>query len=598
MVNFLLTGCLFAAGCLWCCKCRVKRLNIEKLAYIVYLQPHPNYLLQMKKRLIVSVLVLCAFIRVCGQFPDLSGYTILSEGAVSFNYQCDGLEGFTNGCNFEAQKMKMEVPPWMIPGGWHSYFMVDGQNSYVVSSPADLVHNSFIDIRHDGTGPRDVSTHAIARYGNNCPGVQVDNWSRVYYAIYSAEYFVHPEVGAVSLGFLHGENKDVCHDGNDCHNTINQDPANVCPFSGDYWPRYNSFVCAAWQPNNQATNWGQEYFSNDMGPVTWPSTGYLLPDGGKATTGVNHPTSIQYNGDVYVFYHDAGAYAEFNPYDEEGRHEGIKVVRAPLDSALNPYAYRAYYQDKDGNEQWSPSLPAGFTRERLLDFLSVKGPLSTDLMGDEGNNAYGDLRFAVARVRNTNYFIGVESYIDYKDGHKHKTALRWSNDLLHWTDRVRIIDEVADFKRSQMNYPILLSADGWSNSVVDSNDFYVLGTAAVLSNVVYKKHILLRPQTSLVQTLSFPGSISPGPGSPLSLMVVAPNPGHGLFRLNYTLADYSIVRVNLLDMTGRRLQNGSPAQRGPGANTETVDLSGQTPGVYIMEVLAGGSRQVVKVLVE
>jgi hypothetical protein len=537
--------------------------------------------------------------RVCGQIPDFSGYTILSEGSVTFNYQCDAVEGFTNGCNFEAQKMKMEIPPWMIPGGWHSYFMVDGQKSYVVSSPADLIHNAAIDIRHDGTGPQDASTQSIGRFGNTCLSGRIDNWSRVYYAIYSAEYFVDPEIGPVSLGFLHGENKDVCNGTSDCHNTINRDPANVCPFGGDFWPRYNSFVCGAWLPNNQATNWGQQLFSNDMGPITWPSTGYLQADGIKATTGVNHPTSIQYNGYVYVFYHDAGAYSKFNPHDEEGRHEGIKVVRAPLADALNPYAYKAYYRDKDGNEQWNPSLPAGFDKDRLLDFLSVKGALSTDLMGDEGNNRYGNLRFAVARVRNKDYFIGVESYIDYLDGQEYKTALRISTDLLHWSDRLRIIDAANDFESSKMNYPILLSADGWSNSLVDETDFYVLGTAAAISNVVYKKHIQLRSQLNVAQTLSVQGAtISPGTSSPLSVQAVAPNPVHGLLRLNYTLADYSIVRINLLDMTGRRLQTGSPVQRGPGANSETVDLSGRTPGVYIMEVMAGRSRQIVKVLAE
>jgi hypothetical protein len=303
---------------------------------------------------------------------------------------------------------------------------------------------------------------------------------------------------------------------------------------------------------------------------------------------------------VYVFYHDSGPYAKFNSHDEEGRHEGIKVVRAPLDSALNPYAYKAFYEDPSGNQIWSPSLPAGFTKERLLDFLSVKGPMSTDLMGDEGNNAYGNLRFAVARVRNTDYFVGVESYIDYKDGHKHKTALRYSKDLLHWTDRARIIDATRDFLSSQMNYPIFLSSDGWSNSVVDSNDFYVLGTAGNITNAVYKMHILLQPHASLMQMTSFSGAapISSAPNAPLSVQAVAPNPGHGVFRVSYTLADYSIVRLNVLDITGRRLQNGDPAQRGPGANTEMVDLSGRTPGVYILELRAGASRQVLKVLVE
>lgn len=546
--------------------------------------------------MIAVVLTACCIVRTEAQYPDLGRYKAASAGTVTFHYHCNDWQGFLQGCDFEAQKMKMEVPPWMIPGRWHSYFMVDGKNSYVCSTPADMAVNSDIDVKDDGVGPFDASTRSVGRGGRGCNGRGRD-WSRVYYAIYSAEYFRHPVEGAVSLGFLHGENKDVCDGENDCHNTINTDPANVCPFKGDFWPRYNSFVCASWIPNTQATNWGQQYFSNELGPIVWPCTGYLQPDGVKATTGVNHPSSIQYNGYVYVFYHDAGPYSGLNSHSEEGRQEGIKVVRAPLSEALNPYAYQAYYRDPSGNEYWNPSLPEGFTKETMLDYLREKGPMTTDLMGDEGNNQFGNLRFSVAQVRGKDYFIGVESYIDYADGHKYKTALRFSTDLVHWTDRGMVVDEASGFKASTMNYPIFLSGDGWSNSVVDENNFYILGTGSEITNRVYKKHISLSDAGLTPQVLiQRNGPIIAGGNGSMQVMSVSPNPGPGLFQLRYTLGDYAIIRVNVLDIMGRRLIRGVPAQRAPGAYTEEVDLGGFAGGVYLLELMTGKERQVVKVL--
>lgn len=553
----------------------------------------------MRTGLIALVLTAsCIVVRTKAQYPDLDRYKTSAAGTVTFHYHCNDWQGFTQGCQFEAEKMKMEVPPWMVPGSWHSYFMVDGKGSYICSSPADLVVNSDLDIRNDGVGPFNTSMNSLNRSYSGCVSKGQD-WSRVYYAIYSAEYFQHPTQGPVTLGFLHGENKDVCDGGSDCHSTINTDPTNVCPFKGDFWPRYNSFVCASWTPNVRTTNWGQQYFSNDMGPITWPSTGYLQPDGIKATTGVNHPSSIQYNGYVYVFYHDAGPYGGLNGHSEEGRQEGIKVVRAPLSEALNPYAYEAYYRDPSGNEYWNPSLPEGFTREKLLDYLRVQGPMSTDLMGDEGANRYGNLRFSVARVRDKDYFIGVESYIDYADGKKYKTALRFSTDLLHWTDRRMIVDVATDFTASTMNYPIFLSSDGWSNSVVDENDFYILGTASTITNRVYKKHISLSAAGFSTQALAIRTSpVVAGGSGALEVMSVSPNPGPGLLQISYAVGDYSIVRVNVFDLTGRRLVQGTPMQRAPGAYTERVDLSGFAGGVYLLELMTGKERKVIKVMKE
>ena len=553
----------------------------------------------MRRVMTLCVLMIHFCLRGFAQppYPDLGLYQVESAGKTSFRYHCSDLENVSNGCDYEAKKMMTEVPTWIIPGQWHSYIMVDGKNSYICSSPADLVSNSSIDIRKNGVGPYDISHNYLSHSPLGCLGDGGDNWSRDYYAVYCAESFQHPDQGKVSLGFLHGENKDVCSGKEDCNNTINKSAGNVCPFNGDYWPRYNAFVCASWIPNNASTNWGQQYFKNDLGPITWPSTGYLQPNGVKATTGVSHPSSIQYGGYVYVFYHDNGPYGGLNPRDEDGRREGIKVVRSPLEDALNPSAWKAYYRDSTGGDTWVPSLPEGFTKETMMKYLAVDGPRATDLMGDEGNNQWQDLRFSVARVRGSELFIGVESYIDIQDDRKYKTAIRWSMDLLHWTDRARIIDQAAGFSSSTMNYPIFLSADGWSNTEVDIDDFYILGTASKIANTVYKKHIYLESTALQLQSfgMTAPSFTSARDGS-VDVRSVYPNPGPGAFQVKYALNGYTQIQINVLDITGKRLQSGTPSTRSPGLYTDQIDLGSRAPGTYLLEMIANGDRHISKVV--
>jgi hypothetical protein len=159
-----------------------------------------------------------------------------------------------------------------------------------------------------------------------------------------------------------------------------------------------------------------------------------------------------------------------------------------------------------------------------------------------------------------------------------------------------IIDVATDFTTSFMNYPIFLSADGWSNSVVDEDDLYVLGTGAAITNVVYKKRITLAGQP---RVLTAGGPIlSGGPVSSLQVMQAAPNPGHGLCRLTYLISEYAIVRVNVLDMSGRRLVKGIPVQRAPGSYTVPVDLSGFAGGIYLLELVTDKEKHVLKVIKE
>ncbi|HEY4337698.1 MAG TPA: T9SS type A sorting domain-containing protein, partial [Puia sp.] len=485
----------------------------------------------------------------------------------------------------------MEAPPWMIGGGgnWRGYFMTDGSNSYECSAPYDLIGTDHIDIRHNGTGPVETS----ARTGPTpCTSSSGQDWRRNYYGIWSAQYIDHPEEGAVSLGFLHGENKYDCSSG--CPGTVNPRLASYgntyCPI--DYAPTYASFVCASWTRNNAGSNWGQQYFPNDLGPITWPSSGYLSSSGQKTSRGVGQPSSIQYNGYLYVFYHDKSNYtAPGDPpvREEEGRRAGIKVVRALISDALDPNAYEAFYEDKNGNQSWVPSLPQGFKKEEIQHFFTVPGPLATNLMG--GDDGSYEERFSVAQVRNTNYFIGVESYL--LKGRWCK-ALRYSGDLLHWTGRMRILEDVNSWDQSEFCYPIFLSKDGWSNTVVDADDFYILGTGSVITNVVNKLHVHLMPQIPGLSAAMISASVYPGSGT-IASPAVYPNPSYGIFKLVYSLDKSARTQVNVLDMTGTRIFSGEPVTRLPGDYSESIDMTGHARGIYLVELVIGGERKTLKV---
>jgi hypothetical protein len=526
------------------------------------------------------VLLCGCFFAVEAQFPDLSRYSVVFVGTTNFGCSRSG---------DAAGMSKTEVPPWTIGGGngYRSYFLTDGENSGVFSTKLSLADNAAIDPAQ-GIGPYWTSFSGIKMAGGGCPIKDYQPWRRDYYSIYSAQYLSLAQ--PVSLAFLHAENKDLCMGGRDCHSDVNAGP-DTC-FDGDLWSRYNAMVCASWVANDQQSNWGQHYFSNDMGPIAWPSTGYLQPNGIKASCGIGIPSSIVYNGYVYVFYLDHGPYAGLNPLFEEGRLGGIKLVRAPVNAALDPAAYMAYYRDTAGNDVWAPSLPAGFTKETMLNFLSTRGPKTTDLMGEEPRTSAA-LRFSVAAVRNTNYFIGVESYSDLKDGGRYKTALRWSSDLLHWTPRMLVISNAAGFDSSTMNYPVFLSKDGLSNTVVDSSDFYVLGThpGKGVNSIVYKLHVTA-PDNAVMGAVTSAAGIFPAPLQDVSCF---PNPCTGIC----TLAIGNVagdVHVDVFDITGRHVGgtqwSGLPAR----PISQSLDLSAYAAGLYVIRVQNNGAVYTIKVV--
>jgi len=520
------------------------------------------------------------------QYPSLGSYSVSKISTVYFNVTK------TSG----KEKNNAEIPPWIIPGGYRSYFFVDGSGTYIWSSKSSLIDSKSIDL--DGAvGPNQASQSYINEKEYNGYN-NVENWKRNYHAIYSAVYINEPAVGPISLGFLHGENKNEIIGNKSYQNTIQPNvtinPSDPNSYSGgtpfhDGWNAYNAIISAAWTVNNKQTNWGQRFFSNDLGPIVWPSTGYVTRGGVKCTSGLRHPSALVANEYVYIFYTDSGPFGSNIPA-EEGRSEGIKVARAPLSSALDPNSYKVYYRDPSGRESWLSSLPVGFTKEHMLDFVAVKGPKTTDIMRDD-RGISDEIRFSVAKVRNTDYFIGVEEYMDLANGKKYKVALRFSTDLIHWTNRALIVATASTWNDTNMNYPIFLSNDGWSNTEIDIDDFYLLGTGTMPGNYVNKIH-LTKTSVSASQSLA---AMSYN-WQNISEVAVYPNPTQGSFVLAYGLGTPSLVQINLFDAGGNKLATIDNEQKEVGKYVDQFDISTYPGGVYFIETLIEGKRRTYKLI--
>jgi hypothetical protein len=512
----------------------------------------------------------------------MTAHTVSELSAVTF--LCKGAFKETN---------RTEVPPWIIAGGWRSYFFADGIGTYVWSSPASMTDNNAIDL-NIASRPYQASTSYIDSY-NYDPGRPIDNWKRNYHGIYSAASFQHPVAGPVSLAFLHGENKNVISNHSQYQNTIQpnvhintNDPDSYSGGGHEGWDAYNGIISAAWVPNILQTNWGQQFFKNELGPIAWPATGYITKSGIKCTAGLRHPSSLLVGDSIYVFYLESGPYGNNIPV-EEGRHQGIKVIRASLKDALDPHGYQVYYRAPDSTVTWNTSLPEGFTKENMLNYVAVRGPKATDIMGDrEGTSE--EIRFSAAKVRNTDYFIGVEEYADLTDDKKIKVALRFSKDLVNWTERASILYTADSWSQSRVNYPIFLSKDGWTNTEVDIDDFYILGTGSTVSNQVNRMHVQASQMRSFM-ALSAARTLGPAPPDRLF-----PNPCTGLFKLTYTVNELSDVTIIIFDPGGSKLMSLSKGTLHAGTYTEELDISKWADGIYVVKIITNNNSRLYKVI--
>lgn len=564
----------------------------------------------MKKIFLSAVFIACTF-TLLAQYPtSLPNHIVTGVSTVRFKYENCFLN---NTCYSNQGKVKAEIPPWIIPGGWRSYFIVNGNETNIWSTPESLVDNSEIDFKNESVGP----------YLASLPYLN-ENWRRNYNSIYSAHYINHPVQGGVSIGFQHSENKNYvsgsnCNSGTHYQNTMNPAAQINCSdhwtWSGgdpyeDGWGAYHAMVTAAWTPNNQQTNWGQQYFGNQLGPIAWPSNGYVKSNDVIASSGLKHPSSIIEGDYIYIFFSDGGLFAGSLP-QAEGREEGIKVIRVHKNNALDPTQYRVYYKDPAGNVSWDPSLPPGFTKETMLQYAKVQGPKSTDVLKDATSDQSQEIRFSVAKVSGTNYFIGVEEYIDYNDfcssgGNKFKVAIRFSYDLVNWSDRVLQIGASNCWDQHNMRYPILLNSNGWTNTEINLNDFYILGSHTITNQVNKVRLFYYVPPP--------PPPPPPDPCPPyiicheeveersakpreLSAAVIAyPNPTSSLTRLRFSVPKRDRVAMVLMDINGRVVRRITDKMYEAGAYFTDIDLSSKSSGMYLLQVIIGDERKHLKII--
>jgi len=319
-------------------------------------------------------------------------------------------------------------------------------------------------------------------------------------------------------------------------------------------------------------------------------------------------------------------------------------VRAAIGDCLDPTKYQVYYKDPSGNVNWLSSLPAGFTKETMMQYLHTQGPKSTDILSDQIPNNTECFRFSVAQVKNTNYFIAVEEYVDNNaraaGNAWHFVALRFSNDLMNWSSREMIVENAQTWDASNLNYPILLSADGWSNTAVDLNNFYVLGThsQSPFENGVTMVRVSYSPPTPpppppptspcggacqppCIEAVLAGGPVRTGPapsiancpppaatssaavnsigeGSSLegTATMIYPNPTRGVFQIDYSVPVSTVTKVEVFDVAGKLLLSGQPVSKLAGRYTQSFDLSHYVNGVYLLVLTVGGEKKTFKVV--
>lgn len=471
---------------------------------------------------------------------------------------------------YESRRMRLEIPPWQIAGSWHTYFFSNGSETNTYSDRNDMIHSSSVNM--EGHGPYFA-----------CGAEPSKPWKRDYGEIFSAHKLQHPAMGLINIGFCHGENKDWCGS----HNSINPArplaPSNPCGTT-DY-DAYFTFPHVVWTVNNEANNWGQRGYTNELGPIGWPANGYIDANNESASEGLSHCSSIVVGDYIYLFLYDRGP----RQTPQEGRERGIKLVRVHQNNCLDPAAYEVYYKDPTGIVHWQPSLPAGFTKETMMDYLKVQGPKCTNILPDLFTTSSRCLRFSVAQVTGSNYFIGCEEYLadDERgsDGHEnHHVALRFSYDLIHWTERKAIVETAENWDASHLTYPIFLSANGWSNTAIELNDFYILGMHSISNggfpNWVTRLHVTNLPVDNSQERTPF----------------VYPNPGSGTYNLTYTLQTAAKTQLTVFDQMGRPVQQATAVNKIPGTYTETVNFSTHAKGVYLLVLLVDGKKQTFKVI--
>lgn len=304
------------------------------------------------------------------------------------------------------------------------------------------------------------------------PPEEIDDtmyWRQSYYGLYDGYVGQNTSTGdRYAVAVVHGENKNELRQGYRYVGNIlpDQGVLTLDQFCGshsldgsyrDYWPAYFAFVCMTYSALNDPN--GCEFMEHDLGPVLWPSAGYLDANGHKTSDGLRHPSIIVVGDYAYVFYLDQTSIGT----TETGRQSGVKVARASIGENGLPGPFYTYF-----NGQFSePSLPVGFDKSDR-SFLQVKGGRSSKIIDTFA------VRFSVAKLEGTPYFLAAE---DRVGGAECGLYLRVSRDLVNWSEGTLVPGTAGTvWGNMPLHYPVFSNTQFTDNKLIDPDGFYVIGS--------------------------------------------------------------------------------------------------------------------------
>lgn len=271
------------------------------------------------------------------------------------------------------------------------------------------------------------------------------------------------------------------------NNSINRyDPAGPDTSSGstphgyrDYQPGYFGLVSMSYAPVVAETHWGVELRKHDMGPILWPRTGFLTPDGKRKNPGYKnphpHPSSLiaedPRDGKKYLYVFSLVSALRRDAFNM------VSAARSPIKSRAIHETFVNFYK----GEYTEPSLPANMSED--IAVLATRPGGKVDCIHPTAQGRMN--RFFVARLIRSGLFLAVESrFVRGGNSAYIETALRLSEDLRTWTDRFVIQNSRVNARRKRtllppfgMYYPKFLSGDGSSHYEIDESEpFYIIAT--------------------------------------------------------------------------------------------------------------------------
>ena len=430
---------------------------------------------------------------------------------------------------------------------------------------------------------------------------QSHHWKRNYNGIFSAHIISARNKENIVFAFSHGENKNEKIGNFLYQNTVRPgfkiDSTNPDTYSGgtpytDCWEAYFGFLNGNWANFNKDSTINESYF-NDIGPVAWPSAGYVSEKGQQVSQGLRHPSSIIHDGYIYVFVVDASM-------DGTG---GVKLIRVKQEDAIVPQRYQTWSESG-----WIASLPEGYSQNKIQNFFAVRGPANTPVIPNDKST----IRFTVAKYKgSTNEFIAVEEYIN-RDNTIH-VAFRYSDDLINWSKR-EVVYSAANWGSSMLRYPVFLNKDGLTDGDIDKEEFYVIGTRndgnlTKLHFVKQKKNASatgssnLNPDEQLLTT-SQGTRIANGKAASVnasditfSQVGISPVPAVSFLDVYFKVNSLTRIYVSLYSLNGAPVGDLMEETFLPQSVKRTIDFSHLKAGVYLLKV-SDNNKSVIKKVVK